>query len=79
MLFHLMKQSLIILSTGFLQVYSLTLLFQQKLRIFTKPLVQLNTFLLLLWLLNSKHGMYDDRDIQRLFSVKYLFGEANTA
>ena len=78
MLFHLMKQSLIILSTSFFQVYSLTLLFQ-KLRIFTKPLVQLNTFLLLLWLLNSNDGMYDDRGIQRLFSVKYLFGEADTA
>ena len=34
-LFHPIKQSLIISSTGYFQVHSLTLLFQQKLRIFT--------------------------------------------
>ena len=40
-----MKQSLIISSTDYFQVYLLT----QKLRIFTWPLGKLNTFQLLLW------------------------------
>ena len=36
MLFHAIKQHLVILSTSFLQFHSLTLLFLLKLRIFTK-------------------------------------------
>ena len=40
MFFHSMKQSLIISSTGYFQVYLLL----QKLRIFSQPLGKLNTF-----------------------------------